>query len=215
MSSYIHLGPLGESGPPAGTTTNFPPEMVLRPDLMDIIIDRIKGPTMAPTGSYGPEPSNLELQLLETQISECELIKNHPKLGEKYLGCVWDDPTSPYNCTCPVIGSNFPEYMKYNRTNAMFWSTPLEAPLYRNAQMALLNSNKIQISLPGDLSLLTGDVIEIKDFNTPNAYSRFSGRWLVTSIYHTFNPGYHMMDVTLSRELLHPNQIQTEEGEEE
>lgn len=187
-----------------GSSAGMPSEIVLRPDLMDIVEDRFLGITNADPGSFGKEPSTLELQLLESEIYECELVKKHPQLGEEYLGCVWDDPESPYNCTCPKIGKKFPEYMKYNRTNSTFWSTPLEMPLFRNAQMALFNSNKIQMRVAGDLSLITGDVIEIKA-QVSDKPKRFSGRWLVTSIKHIFNPDFHTMDVVLSRELPHPN----------
>lgn len=190
LSEYIEQG---------GTMPN---ELVLRPDLMDMVDDRFVGVTFAEPWTYGKEPSNLEIKLLESQIVECELIKAHPQLGESYLGCVWDDPDSPYNCICPKINKNFPEYMKYSRTTATFWDTPLETPLYRNAQMALMNSNKIQIRLPGDLSLVTGSVVEINA--SASKPQRFSGRWLVTTIKHEFNPNYHMMDVVLSRELPHP-----------
>ena len=195
-----------------GSSAGMPSEIVLRPDLMDIYEDKFVGITSAKPDSYGKEPSTLELQLLESQIYECELVKNHPQLGEKYLGCVWDDPESTYNCTCPKIGKNFPEYMKYNRTNATFWETPLETPLYRTAQMALFNANKIQISVAGDLSLVPGWVIDLKA-KIGDKPKRFSGKWLITTIKHKFNPNYHMMDLVLSRELPHPNPPQEETGE--
>jgi hypothetical protein len=202
LSTYVQVG--GSGG--------LPSEMVLKPDLMDIVEDRLGGLTAADPASYGKEPSTLELQLLESEIYECELVKKHPQLGEEYLGCVWDDPESPYNCTCPKIGKKFPEYMKYNRTNATFWSTPLEAPLYRNAQMALFSANKIQMRVAGDLSLITGDVIEIKA-KVSDKPKRFSGRWIVTTIKHIFNPDFHTMDVVLSRELPHPNSSTGEQTE--
>jgi hypothetical protein len=192
MSEYITAG------------STLPSEMVLRPDLMDIAKDRFVGITAAPEGSYGYEPSTLELQMLEREISECEMIKSHPQFGESWLGCVWDDPDSSYNCNCPCLGSNFPEYMKFNRTNATFWSTPLEAPLYRTAQMALFNANKITIDVPGDLYVVTGDVVKVVAKRGDNKYKRFSGNWIVSTIKHLFNPDAHMMRLVLSRELPHP-----------
>jgi hypothetical protein len=186
MSSYIRLG-----------STGMPLEAVLRPDLMDIVPSRFfGGATFAPTGSYGPEPSSLELEILEKQLSECELIKQN--LGEEWLGCVWDKPDSPYNCSCPKIGRRFPDYMKYNRTYSTFWETPLAAPLLRTAQMALLNSNKISITVPGDLDVKAGQIINIQGLNVTN--KRFRGKWLVTTINRFFNRAYHMMTLTLSRE---------------
>jgi hypothetical protein len=178
-------------------STAMPADAVLRPDLMDIVPDRFfGGVTFAPTGSYGPEPSSLELEILEKELSECELIKKN--LGEQWLGCVWDKPDSPYNCSCPNIGRKFPDYMKYNRTYSTFWGTPLAAPLLRTAQMALLNSNKISITVPGDLDIKAGQIINVESRNVQN--KRFRGKWLVTTINRFFNRAYHMMTLTLSRE---------------
>lgn len=180
-----------------GTTGQMPKEVVLRPDLMDIIPDRFfGGVVIAPTGSYGPEPSSLELEILEKELNECSLIKEH--LGEQWLGCVWDKPDSPYNCTCPVLGRRFPDYMKYNRTYSTFWETPLAAPLLRTAQMALLNSNKITISVPGDFDVKTGQIVKIQ--GNIQLRKRFEGRWLITTINHKFGRASHRMMLTLSRE---------------
>jgi hypothetical protein len=187
LSSYITPGATGQ----------MPYEVVLRPDLMDIVPDRFfGGVTFAPIGSYGPEPSSLELEILEKELNECSLVKEH--LGEEWLGCVWDKPDSPYNCTCPVLGRRFPDYMKYNRTYSTFWETPLAAPLLRTAQMALLNSNKITIVVPGDLNVKTGQIVKIKTNN--DVRKRFEGRWLITTINHEFGRSSHRMSLTLSRE---------------
>lgn len=184
----------------------MPTPMVLRPDLMDMVDDRLVGVTYAPTGGYwGPEPSSLELKILEKQISECNIVAAHPRFGETWLGCVWDDPESDYNCSCPCIGKNFPTYMKYNRTQSTFWSTPLEAPLYRTAQMALFNSNKITIDVPGDFYVVTGDVVTVNASRLGVGHKRFAGNWIVSSIKHFFADNVHTMRMVLSRELPHPN----------
>jgi hypothetical protein len=170
---------------------------VLRPDLMDMEIDRVAQTFVkASEDNYGYEPSNLELQYLEKKINECQLIES--ELGPEYLGCVYDDPKSPYNCTCPHMGSKFMDYVKYNKTYATFWETPLQTPLLRTAQMALLNSNKITITVPGDLQIKAGQIINIQNNFARN--KRFGGRWLVTTIKRYFNRAYHMMELTLSRE---------------
>jgi hypothetical protein len=187
-------------------SSEMPDEIVLRPDLMDMYEDKFVGITKSPQYYWGQEPSSLQLKQLEKTLSECNLVKNHPQFGESWLGCVWDDPDSKYNCICPIINKNFPLYMKYNRTNATFWETPLEAPLYRTAQMALFNSNKITIDVPGDFYLVTGDVVTVdaKKLGT-GMYSRFSGKWIVSTIKHLFTGDGHMMRLVLSRELPHPS----------
>ncbi len=183
----------------------MPDDVVLRPDLMDMVDDRFVGVTFAPTGGWGLEPSSLELKLLEKEINECNIIKAHPRFGDTWLGCVWDDPTSDYNCNCPNIGKNFPIYMMYNRTHSTFWSTPLEAPLYRTAQMALFNANKITIDVPGDFYVVTGDVVKINASRLNGGAKRFAGNWIVSSINHFFMSNVHTMRMVLSRELPHPN----------
>jgi hypothetical protein len=177
------------------------PFMVLRPDLMDMEIDRVsqtfvKIPQENEGYEFGYEPSTLELEYLEKSINECELVQS--TLGEDYLGCMYDDPNSNYNCICPKMGRKFMDYVKYNRTYSTFWETPLKTPLLRTAQMALLNSNKITITVPGDLKVKAGQVIKIENNNARN--KRFGGRWLITTAKRYFNRAYHMMELTLSRE---------------
>jgi len=57
LSEYVEVG------------GDMPDELVLRPDLMDMTVDRFVGVTFADPSSYGPEPSNLEIKLLESQIN--------------------------------------------------------------------------------------------------------------------------------------------------
>jgi len=193
LSTYITEGQIIEDLPT--------PFMVLRPDLMDMEIDRVsqtfvKIPQENEGYEFGYEPSTLELEYLEKSINECELIQS--TLGEDYLGCMYDDPNSNYNCICPKMGRKFMDYVKYNRTYSTFWETPLKTPLLRTAQMALLNSNKITITVPGDLKVKAGQVIKIENNNARN--KRFGGRWLITTAKRYFNRAYHMMELTLSRE---------------
>lgn len=170
----------------------------LRPDKITKVKDRFSG-NMIPalTANFGPEPSSIELAQLKEKTKECTLIKE--VLGEEWLGCVWDDPTSPYNCSCPCIGKKFYDYMKYNRTQSTFWSTPLETPLYRNAQMVLLMSNKIKITVPGDLGIKTGQIIAI-DGTVGEIKKRYNGKWLVLEVERLMGTSSHVMNITLVRD---------------
>jgi len=173
----------------------------VRPDLLAQGVTLVSGLS----GSLGKEPSKLELEYLEKVISECDLVKAEPCLGQDWLGCVWDDPYSTMNCNCPCIGKKFPTYVAINRTNATFWGTPLTAPLLRTAQMALFNANKIEVDVYGDITVKAGDVILLDAANeTPGGYSRFHGYWLISTIAHDFAPFSHKMKLSLSRELPYP-----------
>jgi hypothetical protein len=170
----------------------------LRPDKIVKVKDRFTGQMIpALTADFGPEPSSLELAELKEKTKECTLIKR--VLGEEWLGCVWEDPTSPYNCSCPCIGTRFYDYMKYNRTQSTFWSTPLETPLYRNAQMVLLMSNKLKITVPGDLAIKSGQIIEI-DGTVGEIKKRYNGKWLVMEIEHLMGTSSHVMNLILVRD---------------
>lgn len=187
--------------PPENPLCNCPCQDI-RPDKITTVKDRFTGAMVpAATGSFGPEPSSLELRKLKDEISECTKIKE--VLGEEWLGCVWDDPNSDYNCSCPCIGEKFYEYMKYNRTMATFWNTPLKTPLFRNAQMNLLTANKIMITVPGNFEVKSGQIINIvADVNSADKKStrRFSGKWLVYAISHVFTNGVHVMRLKLCRD---------------
>lgn len=174
----------------------------LRPDKITKVKDRFTGVMVpASTANFGPEPSSLELRKLKEETNECKLIKE--VLGEEWLGCVWDNPESPYNCNCPCIGKKFYDYMKYNQLYSTFWNTPLETPLYRIAQMNLLLSNKISIMVTGDLNIKPGQLIfldtMLKDAKETKQ-KRMYGKWLVYKIERAFLNKNHMMTLYLCRD---------------
>ena len=145
------------------------------------------------TGITGAEPTYTELTQLEKDIKECDLIEK--VLGEDWLGCVWGDPKSTLNCSCPCLGKHFLDYLKYSETYCTFWQTPPERPLLRNAQMMQILSNKIMISVLGDFTLRPGNRIKI---NMPG--KRYHGYWLVSTISHDVAKTKHLMSVILIRD---------------
>jgi hypothetical protein len=179
--------PISNAGcPPDDPVCNCPCQE-LRPDRMTL------GITGGYSGITGPEPTYKELSDLEKEIRECDLIEE--KLGEEWLGCMWGDPKSPLNCTCPCIGEKFMDYLRYSQTYCTFWNTPPERPLLRNAQMVLINANKVVIKVNGDLTMRPGMVVSLSYGN-----KRFSGKWLVASINHDFGMNKHFMSMTLIRD---------------
>jgi hypothetical protein len=191
----------GTDGCPATDPLCNCPCQEIRPDKIITVKDRVTGQTLpASLEDFGPEPSVLELKKLKEEINECALIKE--VLGEEWLGCVWDDPESPYNCNCPCVGKKFYEYMKYNRTQATFWSTPLKTPLYRNAQMTLLMTNKLRIQVPGDFKIGPGIIIKIASDSEliDVKKKRYEGKWLVLEVEHYMKTNAHMMVLVLVRD---------------
>jgi hypothetical protein len=191
----------GTNGCPQSDPLCNCPCQELRPDKITKIKDRLTGAMIpALTADFGPEPTSMELKKLKDETNECKLIEK--VLGKEWLGCVWDDPESPYNCNCPCVGKYFYDYMKYNRTQSTFWSTPLKTPLFRNAQMNLLMVNEIQITVPGDLSVKTGQIILLDGSAeiTDSTKKRYNGKWLVMKIDHNMNTGEHQMKLTLIRD---------------
>ena len=92
------------------------------------------------------------------------------------------------------------EYAKYcsyawNR----YWSTPKEQPIYRRAQVALIQAQEIEITVPNDMNLSIGNLVAV---TMPRSKSReaeagiaaeisrvnpVSGRYLVTGIRRVFD----------------------------
>lgn len=158
-----------------------------------------------------PEPTDEELQEALESIKECDYIES--SLGEDWLGCIWTDQDHPSSCGCPCRGDNFGEYLDYTRTYATYWNTPENTPLWRDAQMFLINAQTAQIALNGDLSLRPGELIKvinkIPGNDDPNT-RRFSGRWMVTTISHVIQNESHRMLIGLSRDSspVEPNESQ-------
>ena len=167
-------------------------------------------------------PTETQLDSLLKKTKECDLISEH--LGDEYLGCVLDDPNSPLSCNCPSIGTKFGDYLRYNRTLATFWGTPNYVPLHRRAQMSLLNTQVIKISVTGNLNLRPGQIVYcdfkggriLDEQTTPTTNqdgrsdifdsgtnAKFHGRWLISEINHKITgTSLHKMDLTLIRDSL-------------
>ena len=147
------------------------------------------------------EPTDGELQNLLEELKECELIEEY--LGEEYLGCSWTNPDHPSSCNCPCRGEKYNDYVEYIRTYATYWDTDKHAPLWREAQMALINAQKAVIVLNGDLTLRPGKMIKLflEEPEAEGKQKRMSGRWLVAGIEHIISAqSAHRMIVTLTRD---------------
>jgi len=172
------------------------------------------------------EPTEEELDDLLEKSKECSKIEE--VLGSEWLGCLWEDPNSSLSCNCPEVGPRFADYLRYNNTIATFWNTPDYVPLYSVGQRALINSQRIQISVAGDLSIRPGHVIQLDlesenlnpDLESPRTFSlssnkknsKFTGKWLVNSITHRFTGlKLHKMELVLVRDSL-PKAPEEEEG---
>lgn len=102
------------------------------------------------------------------------------------------------------IGINFPYYLEYSKTNATFWNTPKETPLYRRAQVALLKYQRIKILVNGDFTIKPGNFVYLqKPVDNQNAIvldSRFKGQWMVYRVERVINFGKHSMYLYLMRD---------------
>ena len=102
-----------------------------------------------------------------------------------------------------ATGSNFKHYLEYSKTNATFWNTPKETPLYRKAQTALLTYQRIKIVVNGDFDIKPGNLVAI-NMPTPEMSSisetRFHGRWMVYKNEHIITSQKHSMILYLMRD---------------
>lgn len=149
------------------------------------------------------EPTKEEIKEAKESIKECGLIESTDGLGEEYLGCLWTDLDHPSSCNCPCVGKKFGSYLDYTRTYSTYWDTPPQQPLWRNAQMVLVTSQKAAMRIHGDLTLRPGTLIYIREPKSKeDKEKRLGGRWLVASISHTMGamPHAHVMDIALVRD---------------
>lgn len=102
-----------------------------------------------------------------------------------------------------TAGSNFKHYLEYSKTNATFWNTPKETPLYRKAQTALLTYQRIKIVVNGDFDIKPGNLVAI-NMPTPEMSSisetRFHGTWMVYKNEHIITSQKHSMILYLMRD---------------
>tara|TARA_Y100000034_G_C6852927_1_gene387157 strand:- start:48 stop:767 length:720 start_codon:yes stop_codon:yes gene_type:complete len=147
-----------------------------------------------------PEPTEEEIKESFESIKECDYIED--VLGGSWKGCIWKDKNHPSSCDCPCVGENFKKYIEYSRTYSTYWDTREETPLWRNAQMLLINSQMSIIKLRGDLSLRPGQLITLvgKSSNTEDKLKRYSGAWLVSDISHVIEGNQHNMMLKLIRD---------------
>ena len=109
-------------------------------------------------------------------------------------------------------GPNFKHYLEYSKTNATFWNTPKETPLYRKAQTALLTYQRIKIVVNGDFDIKPGNLVDI-NMPTPEMFNiretRFYGRWMVYKNEHIITSQKHSMILYLMRDgnYHNPNQV--------
>lgn len=100
-------------------------------------------------------------------------------------------------------GEYFKYYLEYSKTNATFWNTPKETPLYRKAQTTLLTYQRIKILVNGKFEVKPGMFINI-DFITGESRNitntRFSGVWMVYKVQRIITPGRHSMYLYLMRD---------------
>jgi hypothetical protein len=149
------------------------------------------------------EPTNEELEEVKQSIKECDYIKEAFEDGEDWLGCIWHDDDHPSSCNCPCIGPKFEKYLQYTRMQSTYWDTPPQQPLWRNAQMNLITSNILGITVHGDLTIRPGTMVFIRDFSGDGTeLSKIGGRWLIESITHNIGafPVAHEMHLTLIRD---------------
>lgn len=102
-----------------------------------------------------------------------------------------------------IIGEFFPAYLEYSKTNAMFWNTPPETPLLRQAQTNSLFCQRIKILVNGTFKIKPGNMIDI-EYPTPESknikQSRFAGKWMVYKIKRIINLQKHSMELYLMRD---------------
>jgi len=164
------------------------------------------------------EPTDSYMDSLLKASSECDAIGS--ELGESWLGCDWDNPNSPMSCDCPCVGEDYNKYLRYNSSLATFWDTPGYVPIISKAHKEALQSQKVGITVKGDLNIRPGDLIFLDLDDVPQGFeeidsiarkyglvtsidknARFHGRWMVSSVQHRiYAVSYHEMDLILIRD---------------
>jgi len=131
--------------------------------------------------------------------------------GEQFPSDEGSSGSSGSSTAGSSAGPNFKHYLEYSKTNATFWNTPKETPLYRKAQTALLTYQRIKIVVNGDFSIKPGNLVAI---NMPTSEmfniseTRFHGKWMVYKNEHIITSQKHSMILYLMRDgnFHNPNQ---------
>jgi hypothetical protein len=138
----------------------------------------------APTDLYLDKPSK-----------ECELVQSNPKLGDDWLGCMWESPESSFSCICPYVGPKYDAYLKHRLNVATFWGTSKYAPVLRKEFLDEMKyGRQCEITVAGDFLLKVGQVIEL-NVNASSGYpymagnSIINGKYWIISVKHVVNSG--------------------------
>ena len=148
-----------------------------------------QGATQGKTGSFWSVPGDVIGQTLDDDIV--------------ITGSSGGNSDEGLSAGVSYAGSNFKHYLEYSKTNATFWNTPKETPLYRKAQTALLTYQRIKIVVNGDFSIKPGNLVAI-NMPTPEMRTieetRFAGRWMVYKNEHVITSQKHSMILYLMRD---------------
>ena len=145
----------------------------------------------------------------------CDEIMNHPLFGKggenpECLGCMWSDLDLSYSCECPCVGDKFKKFVEYIRTYSTYWDTPPQQPLWREAQMQLLQSSTAMMTVFGDLTVRPGQIIHVVNVTPSEKPRKSAGRWLISNIQHNIKSGVtHDMTLGLMRDsaVYNPNEV--------
>lgn len=208
-----------DTAPTIYELVNIFPNQAEAEEALKNAIEDSSGPSGGSGGITYDEPSDSYLDSLLEKTSECSLISD--LLGEKWLGCDWEDPNSPFSCNCPCMGEKYSYYLRFNKTVSTFWDTPGYVPLISLAHKAALISQQIAVSLKGDISIRPGDLIKLDLLeptpfeeeldkivrkygifaNVSSQYMKYTGYWMVSTIKHVISGNSnHKMDLILIRD---------------
>lgn len=168
----------------------------------------IKGPS-GPTYAFWTGPTGgltFDINVLsapadlyfDKPATECELVQNHPDLGNDWLGCMWGSPEASFSCICPYIGDKYEAYLKHRLNVATFWSTSKYAPVQRREFLDEIKyGRQAEITINGDFNLKAGQIVEI-DVSAASGYpyssqkSIINGKyWIITVKHVVTNGGTH------------------------
>tara|TARA_R110002020_G_scaffold167599_2_gene355988 strand:+ start:2470 stop:3840 length:1371 start_codon:yes stop_codon:yes gene_type:complete len=199
----------------------FPDGSLCFHETEDEAIEKITAEYQSYVGGYTmDEPTKPYMDLLLKKSSECSHIES--EFGESWLGCDWNEPNSPMSCGCPCVGEDYYKYLRYNTSVATFWDTPPDIPLLSKGQRAAIQSQKIGVTVYGDLSVRPGDIIKLNITDTQlsdaaeildnlarkyglltstDRHAKFQGHWMVFQINHRIlGLSHHKMDLILVRD---------------
>ncbi len=89
-----------------------------------------------------------------------------------------------------------------------YWSTPKEQPMYRRAQVALLQSQEVEITVPNDMSMSIGKLVKLVLPKSPSmgnetqSNNPIRGKYIVTGIRRQFVNNQQTMKLRLNRDSL-------------